>query len=175
MKPEIDALVTGLPSMSLDDQQAVIDAVMAHREKLLQSKLGDLAAKAAGVEVEKRVARFVKLRDARAENTRANDRIDAIYKGALEAIERSLLATANEQGVSGFRTEAGTAYVEERTLASIADDAVFFDFVRQSGDLDFFERRLKVTHVKEYADANHGQFPPGLNIFRENTVKVRRK
>ena len=36
-------------------------------------------------------------------------------------------------------------------LASIADEKAFFDFVLEQGDLDFFERRIKVTHINEYA------------------------
>lgn len=56
----------------------------------------------------------------------------------------------------------------------IADENAFFNFVLEQGDLDFFERRIKATHIKEWSVANEGKVPPGLNIFRELTMKVRR-
>ena len=101
--------------------------------------------------------------------------MDQAFKAALEAVEASLIAAAQAQGVTGFKTEAGTTYLDERMLTSIADDNAFFNFVREQGDLDFFERRVKVAHVKEWMEANGGHLPPGLNVFRELTMKVRRK
>jgi hypothetical protein len=160
--------------LSKSEQAEIFQAVRDLQDQQVVEAVTMIADGAPGQPVDKRVAKYVKLRDARAANTKLYEVVDKAYKECLAAIESSLLADANTQGVKGFKTAAGTVYTEERTQASIADESIFFDFVRTSGDLDFFERRLKVGHLKEYADAHEGQMPPGLNIFREIAVKVRR-
>jgi len=150
---------------------AELDAIRRERTLDTLKRIGD---RAKDKPIESRVAKYVQLRDARAAGNKAHDEIDRAYKECLEAIEASFLASAHEQGVSGFKTQYGTVFSEEQVLASIADEAAFFNFVLEEGDLDFFERRIKVTHIREYAKMNDGRFPPGLNIFRELKMKVRR-
>jgi hypothetical protein len=175
MKPEYEAMLAGIPLLPASEQQEIFDAV---RSIMMQQVIGALNALQAGVgnaPVDKRVARYVKLRDARAAANKDAGNLDSAYKGALESIEKSLIATAQAQGVEGFKTEYGTTYLDTQLRASIADDNAFYNFVRETGDLDFFERRLKSTHIKEWQDNNNGMLPPGLNVFRELTMKVRRK
>lgn len=170
----VAVVISTIRLMGPDDYAAVmaeLDAI--RREKTLDS-LKRLAERAKDKPIESRVAKYVQLRDARAASNKANDEIDRAYKECLEAIETSFLASAHEQGVSGFKTQYGTVFSEEQVLASIADEQTFFGFVLKEGDLDFFERRIKVAHIKEYARMNDGRFPPGLNIFRELKMKVRR-
>lgn len=156
------------------DKAELLNQLKEWQDKMLVDGVQAIAAGAPNQTVDRRVDKYVQLRDARAANTKAYEAVDKAFKDCLSAIDASFLADANAQGVKGFKTDKGTVYTEERMQASIADEAVFFDFVRESGDLDFFERRLKVGHLREYAEANDGQMPPGLNIFRELSVKVRR-
>ena len=142
--------------------------------KAVTEAIAAIALKAKDQPVEKRVAKYVQIRDARAESNKRNDVLDKAYKDCLESIESSLLATSHEVGADSFKTPHGTAYKAEQLQCSIADENVFFNFVREIGDLDFFERRLKVTHIQEYVKEHAGQYPPGLNIFREFKMKVRR-
>ena len=174
MRPELESLLAELPHMKADERAEVANALNAALFAAKTAELERLRNTASAAPVDKRVAKYVKLRDERAATNKAADQFDKEYKQTLVAIEASILKDAHEQGVTGFKTEAGTAYTEEVMVASIADDKIFFDFVRASGDLDFFERRLKVGHIKEYADANGGVIPPGLNTFRELKIKVRR-
>lgn len=175
MKPELEAVLTGVGLLSPAEQEEFFTRARDMDAELSKARLNTIATKAPLAHVDKRVGTFVQLRDLRAANTRQYESVDKAYKDTLESIERSLIATAQEQGVEGFRTEFGTAYMETKMLASVADETVFYEFVRTTGDLDFFERRIKASHVKEYAEANGGAQPPGLNIFRELTMKVRRK
>lgn len=175
MKQEYEALLAGVPLLSASEQQEFFEAVVRMRNAMVTEGLERLAAGVAAAPIDKRVAKFVQLRDARAANNKEADTMDQAFKAALEAVEASLIAAAQAQGVTGFKTEAGTTYLDERMLTSIADDNAFFSFVREQGDLDFFERRVKVAHVKEWMEANGGHLPPGLNVFRELTMKVRRK
>lgn len=163
--------ITLLPK---EDKAELLRQLKEWQDKMIVDGVQAIAVGCPGQSVDRRVEKYIQLRDARAANTKAYEAVDKAFKECLTSIEASLLADTHAQGVKGFKTEKGTVYTEERMQASIADEAVFFDFVRESGDLDFFERRLKVGHLKEWAEDHDGQIPPGLNIFRELGVKVRR-
>lgn len=96
--------------------------------------------------------------------------LDAI----LDACENTLLAEAQRQGVKGFSTDQGTSYTTTTMKVSIADAEAFYKFVKEQGDLDFFERRVASTHVQEYMEANDGIVPPGLNTFTQKHMRVRK-
>lgn len=175
MKQEYEAMLAGVPLLSPAEQQEFFAKVDGMKLNATVDGLNRITSTAKSATVEQRVARYVRLRDSRAMANKDADLLDRAYKQAMEAIEGALLADAQAQSVTGFQTEAGTAYIDERMLTTIADDLAFFSFVKEQGDLDFFERRVKSAHVKEWMAANNGMLPPGLNIFRELTMKVRRK
>lgn len=174
MREDLEVALAGLPLLPAEEQTEFIEAVLAYHAKTLAESAESLAAGCAHVPVDKRVAKYVKLRDARAAANKVQGTIDDSYKRVLSAIEASLVVDAQAQGVSGFKTPYGTTYTDTKVNVTIADDNAFYSFVRESGDLDFFERRVKAAHVKEYQEANNGQLPPGLNVFRELTMKIRR-
>ncbi len=171
---KVASILSDIRSLELGDYAFLMEELDAMERHQTISMLKRIGERAKDKPIEARVAKYVQLRDARAASNKANDEVDRAYKECLEAIETSFLASAHEQGVSGFKTQHGTVFSEEQVLASIADEQAFFGFVLEEGDLDFFERRIKITHIKEYAKMNDGRFPPGLNIFRELKMKVRR-
>lgn len=117
---------------------------------------------------------FLKIRNAKAAATRAYEAKDAEFKASLKMVEAELLRRALEQEVEGFKVKGlGTAYTKEEMHVSIGDDKTFYQFCRDTGDLDFFERRITIKHVKEYMAANNGELPPGIHAFRENRMQVR--
>lgn len=174
MKEELQVIIATLPLLSKSELREFYAAVNTAFVDNKAAELANLQQTAMQAPVDKRVAKFVQLRDQRAAATKEYEVVDKLYKETLSAIENSLIHDAQAQGVTGFKTEAGTTYMEEKLSASIADEGVFFQFVKDQGDLDFFERRIKVTHIKEWAVNNDGRMPPGLNYFRELTMKVRR-
>lgn len=174
MREEFQAVVAGLSLLPKAERDEFIAAVQEAGLEITTAAMQRLQQTASQAPVDMRVAKYVKLRDERAANTKNYEVADKLYKETLAAIEYSLIHDAQEQGVTGFKTAAGTTYMEERLSASIADENVFFDFVKAQGDLDFFERRIKIAHIKEWAAANGGTMPPGLNYFREMSMKVRR-
>lgn len=124
--------------------------------------------------VDKLVKRFVGLREARAAENKKADAVDAEFKELLKMCEVELLRRAEHEGVEGFKTEFGTTYKDVNMSASFADEDTFYKFVLKTGDLEFFERRLKIAHLKEYMANHDGQLPPGINVFREYTMRVRK-
>lgn len=124
--------------------------------------------------VEKRVKLFIKTRAAKSAAQKEFDEQEEQFKQIMQACEGSMLRDADAQGVTGFSTPWGTTYAAETAKYSVADENAFYTFVRTSGDLDFFERRVSSTHVQQWMEQNGGNLPPGLNSFRERVMRVRK-
>lgn len=116
---------------------------------------------------------YRRIRAARAQATREYKARDDELKGQLTLIENTILGRLNERGATSTKTTEGTAFRVENVQAAIADDLGFFGFIRQTGDLDFFQRRISIEHLKAWMKANNNTMPPGLNVFREFGVNVR--
>jgi len=125
------------------------------------------------ISTDRLVRAFIKMRNARAELTREYEAKDAEVKASMKMIEVELLGRAQESGVTGFTCKGvGTTYTSEDMHSSIKDDKAFFDFVRETGDLDFFERRITNKHLREYMAEHKGELPPGIHVFRELRMRV---
>lgn len=124
--------------------------------------------------VEKRVKLFIKTRAAKSAAAKEFKDQEAQFNEIMEACENSMLADADKQGITGFTTPFGTTYTAEVAKYSIADDSAFYTFVKDAGDLDFLERRVSSTHVAQWMEQNGGVLPPGLNVFRERVMRVRK-
>lgn len=117
---------------------------------------------------------YMRIRTAKQAASREHDAADAEFKASLKMIEVELLRRAQDQDVSGFKIKGvATAFQQEEMHVSIGDDKVFYQHCRDTGDLDFFERRITIKHVKEYMGANGGELPPGVYAFRENRMQIR--
>lgn len=128
-----------------------------------------------GMPVEKKVKLYLKMREAKAAETRLHEQKEAQFKQIMAAIENYLLADADKAGVKGFTTDFGTTYEAESVKISIADDTVFETFLReQDNPFLFFERRVSSTQVNNFMKLHEGAAPPGLNIFRERVMRVRK-
>lgn len=137
-------------------------------------ELGDFLTKIQDLSRDKLVKLYVKTREAKATANREAEAVEARFKAIMQGCENAMLLSCSKQGDTGFATEFGTAYQAETMKISIADDAAFFDFVKASGDLDFFERRVAVKHVQEHMAQADGSAPPGLSIFKERVMRVRK-
>lgn len=116
---------------------------------------------------------IIKIRDAIAE-------LNTEYKGKLDALEQQkhrleveLIGRLQQRGATQTKTDFGTAFFGESMKVTIADPEAFKAFCRKQDDLDFFQLRVKLEHLKEYIAGSGGEVPPGLSIFREVTLNVR--
>jgi hypothetical protein len=124
--------------------------------------------------LEKLVKLTLHIRNQKALLKRAVDVKEANLDAIVDACENTMLAEAHRQGVKGFKTTAGTTYTSSSLKVSIADAEAFYGFVLAQGDLDFFERRVASLHVQEYMAENKGVLPPGLNVFTQLHMRVRK-
>jgi hypothetical protein len=117
----------------------------------------------------------LKIRDAIAEKTKAYDNEVKVLKDQLSQIENEVIRRLQERGSTQTKTEFGTAFLGEKMTCSIADEGAFEAFVIAEKDLAFYQKRVKVEHLREYMTANEGRLPPGLSIFKEVTLNLRKK
>ena len=126
------------------------------------------------VPVDKLVKIYVKIRDAKAAKKKAYEAEAAELDGKLEMVATELKARAQAEGVDGFKTEFGTVYLSETMKTSCADWSAFGEFLKTHDPLEFMEKRISSTAVKEFMKQNEGQLPPGVSVFREIEARIRR-
>ena len=117
---------------------------------------------------------YIKMRDAKEEIAKRHKEELADIVSKMDRIETELLKAALEQNVDGFKTEFGTASLVESLKCSCSDWAAFTDFLKDKDPLDFMEKKLRTSAIKEYMEASEGQLPPGVSVFKENTIRVTR-
>jgi hypothetical protein len=119
------------------------------------------------------VAKYIELRDKKAQMKAEFDEKAAKLDAVLDQIEASLLKTFDTAGMDSVKTPFGTAYTSTQTSASIADPDVFREFVKANNAWDMFQNRVSKTAVEQYK-AVHDDVPPGVNWREERVVNVRR-
>lgn len=116
----------------------------------------------------------IKIRDARATLKKEYDAKDGELKASIKMIEAALLDHLNRTGSESVRTEAGTFFTQESLTPSCADWSALYAWIAEHDAWDVLERRVKSSFVKEFAEAHDGSLPPGISVFREKVVRVRR-
>ena len=103
---------------------------------------------------------------------------DAKYKELADKkalVDIEMLRQMQERGVSSEKViGVGTVYTYKAVKASIADDAIFYSWVREKDAFEALERRVKSSFVQTYMDEHSGEAPPGLNIYTEIQARLRK-
>lgn len=123
--------------------------------------------------VDEIVARYIALRDKKAEIKAKYDAEVEAIDAAMNRVENYLLKLMTELGVESIRTSAGTPYVSRRTSATVADWDAFLGWVQSNGEWSMLERRANKTVVQSWRD-EHNDLPPGLNWREERVVNIKR-
>lgn len=119
------------------------------------------------------VARYVALRDKKAQLKAKYDADVAEIERGLERCEAYFLQRMQEQGLEALPTSAGTAYKSVQRSFKVADWDSFLPFVREHGLWTMLEKRAAKSAVEEYVTA-HNDLPPGLDSHAKVVVNVRR-
>ena len=91
----------------------------------------------------------------------------------LEALGTALLAQLNTIGGDSVKTGHGTVYRTVRKTASIADGAVFRQYVIAHEAFDIVDWKANAPAVEDFIKTQ-GTPPPGVNFNTMHTVGVRR-
>ena len=117
---------------------------------------------------------YIKLRDKKAPMKAEYQDAVAPVQEKMDKLEAKFLEIMNTTGVDSLKTEHGTAYSSTRTSASVADKDAFFTFVKENNEWPLMEVRASSTAVKQFAESNEGELPPGINYNVERTINIRR-
>jgi hypothetical protein len=119
------------------------------------------------------VAKYIELRDKKAQFKADYDSKVAKLDENLEKIEAVLLKTFDQTGMESVKTEFGTAYTSTRTTASVADPDAFMTYCKANDAWHLLEKRVSKIAVEQYK-AEHDDVPPGVSYRAERTVNIRR-
>jgi len=119
------------------------------------------------------VALYVRLRNEKsAIATKAGEAIDVI-EAKLDKLEAWIKTKADEQGVTSFKTNHGTAFLTTVDYASVENWDAMLKFVKDNNAFDMFEKRVSKTAVRGYIDANK-EVPSGVTYGTRIEVNVRK-
>jgi hypothetical protein len=119
------------------------------------------------------VAKYVQLRDKKAEYKGEYEAKVAKIEETLGKIECKLLEVFEQTGMDSVKTEFGTAYKSVRSSASVADRDAFMAYVKANDEWQLVDIRAAKTAVEQFKDVNN-DLPPGVNWREERVVNFRR-
>jgi hypothetical protein len=117
---------------------------------------------------------YIALREARRQLKKQFEDEDAKFKQGLQKLEAIMLSHLNNAGAESVRTDSGTFYKQEAITPSASDWQLVYDWIKDNDAWDLLERRVKSTFIKEYQEAHDGALPPGISVYREYVIRVRK-
>ena len=108
-----------------------------------------------------------KLAQIASEEKKIREERSQIKDAMLKIMTESNLQTATIKGL-------GTAYIYKSVFANVADDTVFFEWVKEHDAFEALERRVSRSFVQTYMGEHEGRIPPGINVISEFEVRVRK-
>jgi len=99
---------------------------------------------------------------------------DSRLKEQQKVVEAAMLDFLNTTGQKTAKTDIGLFYWQEKIIPTGADWDALFRWVREENAFDIFERRIKTGFIKEYMEHNEDNLPPGVNLYREREICVRK-
>ena len=94
-------------------------------------------------------------------------------KDKMNKLEGWIKTQADEQGVTSFRTEHGTAFLTTSDYANVADWDSVLRYIQKHEAFDLLEKRVSKMAVRGYIDL-HKSVPPGVNYGTAISVSVRK-
>ena len=119
------------------------------------------------------VAAYLSMRDERRKiENEAKVKVGLITE-KLDKLEAWIRAQAEAQGVTSFKTPAGTAFITTADFASVADWDAVLAFIKENNAYEMLERRVAKAAVRAYIEEAKA-VPPGINYGTRIEVNVRR-
>ena len=91
----------------------------------------------------------------------------------LSKLESFLKIKADEQGVTQFKTDDGTAFLTTNDYAQVGDWDEVLSFIVKNEAYDLLEKRVSKYAVRGYIDANKA-VPNGINYGTRISLSVRK-
>lgn len=125
------------------------------------------------ITIDKVIEHYVKLRDEKSALKAEYEEKAKAVDATMKKLESYLLQQADAQGVTSFKTKAGTAFVTTVDMANVADWDAVLNFIKTHDAWDMLEKRVSKNAVRQYIDATKG-IPAGINWSSRLDINVRR-
>lgn len=123
--------------------------------------------------VEQVVETYLKLRRKKEAIEASTKEQLATVKDKMTKLESWLMQKADEEGVTSFKTSAGTAFVTSTDFANVADWDAVLTFIKENEAFDMLEKRVSKTAVRAHMDET-GEVPPGITYGSKLGVSIRK-
>lgn len=123
--------------------------------------------------VEQVVETYLKLRRKKEAIEASTKEQLAAVKDKMTKLESWLMQKADEEGVTSFKTSAGTAFVTSTDFANVADWDAVLTFIKENEAFDMLEKRVSKTAVRAHMDET-GEVPPGITYGSKLGVSIRK-
>jgi len=120
---------------------------------------------------------YVKMRDVKTDITKRHKEELADITSKMDTIGTELKKQIQATGGDSIKSkEFGTATITESIKAGCSDWAEFTQFLKEKDHdpLIFLSKSLKADAIKQYMEDNEGGLPPGVNIFKESKLSIRK-
>jgi hypothetical protein len=97
-----------------------------------------------------------------------------VANDALEAAKTELQAAMVAQGTDIARKEGFTVTNKDKERPNVVDWEAFYGYVKRSGNLHLFERRVSSKAFSEIMESRKGKDMPGVNVFQYQQLQIRR-
>jgi hypothetical protein len=120
------------------------------------------------------IEQYVKLRDEADKIKERHKQELAPFNELMRSLSGELDTRLVSQGTKTFSTDRGSATRVISTKAEVADWSAVCRWAQAADRVDLFERKLKVTALKEMQE-NEEPLPPGVRLTRTAQTRIRRK
>ena len=125
------------------------------------------------MQYDRMVRAYMKIREARAELKKQFEEQDKELREKITILENEFQKTFADTGTTSLKTTDGVVFRQTTTKASIADASEFLPWCREHDALDMLQKRVTVKAVTDYIEET-GETPPGITIYREHEIRVRK-
>lgn len=126
------------------------------------------------ITVDQIVEVYIKIRDARDEERRKAEAIDADFEAQLDVLEQQMLEVCKTTGATSLKTPHGTVMRTVKSRYWTNDWEKFYQFMFDNHLPDLLEKRIHQTNMKQFLEENPDLLPLGLNVDSEHSITVRR-
>lgn len=125
------------------------------------------------VTVDKVISKFMALREQKEAIEREMKERLASIREDMGKLETWILAKMEQEGVSQFKTDHGTAFKATTDHAGVADWQELIEFIKANDAYDLLEKRVSKQAVRSYLDIGQPP-PPGVNYTTRVDVAIRK-
>ena len=126
------------------------------------------------MDANKLVQVYIKIRDFKAEKTKAMEVEIAALDEQLQAVETELLELCKATGQDGGKTQFGSFRRSVKTRYWTSDWDSMYRFIKEHDAPQLLERRVSQTTFKEFLQANPDKMPSGMNVDSRYAITVTR-